>query len=37
MKKKGTLGLFGRKAAANGETTQQYAEEKYHAPGVLDI
>lgn len=35
MKKKGTVGLFGRKAAAAGESTQQYAQEKYNAPGVL--
>lgn len=35
MKKKGTVGLFGKKAAAAGESTQQYAREKYHAPGVL--
>ena len=35
MKKKGTVGLFGRKAAAAGMSTQAYAEEKYHAPGVL--
>lgn len=35
MKKKGSVGLFGRKADAAGESTQQYASEKYHAPGVL--
>lgn len=35
MKKKGTVGLFGRKAAAAGKTTQEYAHEKYSAPGVL--
>lgn len=35
MKKKGTVGLFGKKAAAAGESTQEYAREKYHAPGTL--
>jgi hypothetical protein len=35
MKKKGTVGLFGRKAAAAGKSTQEYAREEYHAPGVL--
>ena len=35
MKKKGTVGLFGKKAAAAGMSTQAYAEKEYHAPGVL--
>jgi len=35
MKKKGTVGLFGKKAAAAGMSTQAYAAKEYHAPGVL--
>lgn len=35
MKRKGTVGLFTRKAQAAGKSTQEYAREKYHAPGVL--
>jgi hypothetical protein len=35
MKSKGTVGLFGRKAKAAGESTQQYASDKYNAPGKL--
>lgn len=35
MKKKGTVGLFGKKAAAAGESTQEYAAKEYNAPGVL--
>jgi hypothetical protein len=34
MKAKGTTGVFGRKAAAAGETTAELADEKYNAPGV---
>src|ERR1700735_1389514 len=32
MKKKGTVGLFGKKAAAAGMSTQAYAAKEYHAP-----
>jgi hypothetical protein len=35
MKRKGTVGLFGRKAKAAGMTTQEYATKEYDAPGVL--
>lgn len=35
MKSKGTTGLFGKKAAAAGESTHEYAEEKADAPGKL--
>lgn len=35
MESKGTVGLFGKKAAAAGESTQEYATEKYHAAGKL--
>lgn len=35
MQRKGTVGLFTRKAKAAGESTQQYAREKYNAPGAL--
>lgn len=35
MKRKGTVGLFGRKAKAAGMSTQAYAAKEYHAPGVL--
>lgn len=35
MERKGTVGLFGRKAQAAGMSTQAYAQEKYHAPGKL--
>jgi len=35
MKKKGTTGLFGRRAAAAGESTPEFAAEKYDAPGDL--
>jgi len=35
MKKKGTTGLFGKKAAAAGESTREYALDKYSASGAL--
>lgn len=35
MKKKGTVGSFGEKAAQAGESTRQYALDKYHAAGKL--
>ena len=35
LKKKGTVGLFTRKAHEAGESVQEYAREKYHAGGVL--
>jgi len=35
MKSKGTVGLFGRKAKAAGESTREYAMDKYSAPGKL--
>ena len=35
MEKKGTVGLFTQKAHAAGKSVQEYAREKYHAPGVL--
>lgn len=35
MKKKGTVGSFSRKAAEQGESTQEYASQEYHAPGTL--
>jgi len=35
MKRKGTVGLFTRKAQAAGMSTQAYAQKEYHAPGVL--
>ncbi len=35
MKRKGTVGLFTRKAQAKGKSTQEYAREEYHAPGKL--
>lgn len=35
MESKGTVGLFGKKAAAAGESTREYAQEKAGAPGVL--
>lgn len=35
MKKKGTVGLFGKKAAAAGESTAAFAKEKSGAPGAL--
>ena len=35
MEERGTVGLFGRKAAAAGMSTQEYADKEYDAPGVL--
>jgi hypothetical protein len=35
MKKKGTVGLFTKKAENAGKSVQQYATEKYHAKGKL--
>jgi hypothetical protein len=35
MEKKGTVGLFGRKAAAAGISTHEYGIKKYHAAGKL--
>jgi hypothetical protein len=35
MKARGTKGLFGKKAAAAGETTREFAIKKYHAAGAL--
>lgn len=35
MKRRGTVGLFGRKAKAAGMSTQAYATKEYHAPGKL--
>ena len=35
MQRKGTVGLFTRKAQAAGKSVQEYASEKYNAPGVL--
>jgi hypothetical protein len=35
MTKHGTKGLFGRKAARAGMSTQAYAAKEAHAPGVL--
>jgi hypothetical protein len=35
FKKKGTEGLFGRKAKAAGMSTQAFASAKANAPGVL--
>lgn len=35
MEKHGTVGLFGKKAAAAGESTHEYAEKEQHAPGNL--
>jgi hypothetical protein len=35
MKRKNTVGLFGRKAKAAGMSTQAYASKEYHAPGKL--
>ena len=37
MKRKGTVGLFDRKAVAAGKSTQEYAKEKYQAPGKLGM
>jgi hypothetical protein len=35
MEKKGTVGLFTKKAHAAGKSTQAYASEKAHAGGKL--
>lgn len=35
MEKKGTVGLFGRKAKAAGMSTQAYARKEKHAGGKL--
>lgn len=35
MTRKGTKGLFTRKAEAAGESVQKFAKEKAHAPGKL--
>jgi len=35
MERKGTVGLFGKKAQNAGMSTQEYARKEYNAPGTL--